>query len=154
VKALAAEWEDQCEESRRTASLVDHFKSATPSQLIRMWESGVNEYGRRLSPFELGALIERWCLVFGDLPPRLDHVSAANDPEPIDEHELPDDDTMLSSKDVVRITGVSLSTINRMAADGRFPQPMHLSPRRIGWPAREVKAWIDTVDLQRRKPRQ
>ena len=45
---------------------------------------------------------------------------------------------MLRMPDVVRLAGVSESTIKRRVQDGSFPKPMHLSPRCIGWPAREV----------------
>ena len=66
----------------------------------------------------------------------------------------PDDDDMLRMRDVVRLTGVSKSSIKRMVIDKRFPPPMRLSTRRIGWPAREVKAWLRQLDDQRRSPRQ
>jgi predicted DNA-binding transcriptional regulator AlpA len=49
---------------------------------------------------------------------------------------------------------VSDSTVKRMVVDGRFPKPMRISARRIGWPARDVKAWIRQLDDQRRALRQ
>jgi prophage regulatory protein len=56
---------------------------------------------------------------------------------------------MLNSRQVIQLTDLSLSTIKRMLGDGRFPKPMHLSPRRIGWPAHEIKAWLKRLDEQR-----
>ena len=50
--------------------------------------------------------------------------------------------------------GSANSTVKRMVLDGRFPKPMRLSPRRIGWKATEVKAWIRQLDDQRKAPRQ
>jgi prophage regulatory protein len=121
--------------------------------LIQMWSSGKRLDGKPLSQFETQALAERWCAVFGELPPDDDDADDAlqepNAPEP----ELPADDTMLRAKDVVRLTGLSLSTLKRMVLDGRFAKPMRLSPRRIGWPARDVKAWLDGLDGARQKAR-
>ena len=77
----------------------------------------------------------------------------AADQAPTAEPE-PEDDTMLRMGEVVRLTGISDSTIKRMVIDGRFPKPMRLSPRRIGWKAGEVKSWIRQLDDQRRAPRQ
>jgi predicted DNA-binding transcriptional regulator AlpA len=58
---------------------------------------------------------------------------------------------MQRAKEVVRLTGLSLSTLKRMAIDCRFAAPHRLSPRRIGWPARAVTAWLETVDGARHK---
>jgi prophage regulatory protein len=150
AKALATQWEAQHEEHLRTAAIASRFKDATPSQVIHMWETCRNERGQRLSRGEVTALVERWLELFGAYPP--------GDTEPGDTAQPrepePQDHDMLSPRDVVRLTGLSLSTIKRMVNDDRFPKPMHLSPRRIGWPAREVKAWINRLDDQRRATRQ
>ncbi len=68
------------------------------------------------------------------------------DAEPAD--PLPADDTMLNIRDVVRITGLSKSTIKRWVNDpaGDFPKPIKLSPRRIGWPADQVYAWRKRIE--------
>ena len=50
------------------AALVRRFRDTTPSALLRMWASGVNEAGERLSPSERNALIERHCELFGSWP--------------------------------------------------------------------------------------
>ena len=59
----------------------------------------------------------------------------------------PWDDTMLGTDEVLRMTGLSLATLNRMIQpeDGRFPKPMKLSERRRGWLARDVKAWLQAL---------
>ena len=125
--------------------------NATPHQLIDMWESGKNLQGRMLSPFETQALAEAWCGVFGELPPGCSEDGEPDPPEP--EAELPADGTMLKAKDVVRITGVSLATLKRKVLSGDFPTPMRLSPRRIGWPARDVRLWLERLDGARQKTR-
>jgi predicted DNA-binding transcriptional regulator AlpA len=149
AKALATQWEAQYEEHLRTAAIASRFKDATPSQVIHMWETCRNERGQRLSRSEVTALVERWLELFGAYPP--------GDTEPGDTAQPtepePQDDDILSPRDVVRLTGLSLSTIKRMVNDGRFHKPMHLSPRRIGWPAREVKGWLKRLDDQRRATR-
>ena len=155
AKQQAADWEAQHEQHLRDAAIATRFKDASASDLIGMWESGKNEQGRKLSQFEFAALCERWIEVFRCLPPEDDEApngvagAQTTSPEPD-----PDDDTMLRLIDVVRLTGISSSTIKRMVIDKRFPPPMRLSPRRIGWPAREVKSWLRQLDDQRRSPRQ
>lgn len=154
AKALAKQWEAQYDQHQRDAAVSARFSQTSASEVIKMWETGKNEHGRNLSQFEFAGLVERWCELFGALPPDDDA------PEPNGTATLPpsepehDDDTMLRMVEVVRLTGISDSTIKRMVIDGRFPKPMRLSPRRIGWQAREVKVWIRQLDDQRRAPRQ
>jgi prophage regulatory protein len=154
ARALADRWECEHEAHLRTVAVTDRFKGATPDDLIRMWEAGRNERGQKLSQLDFEALVEAWLRTFDAYPPAEaddipDVVAVAETKEP-----EPEDDTMLRPRDVARLTGVSLRTIKRMVIDGRFPKPMKLSPRRIGWPAREVKAWIGRLGEQRYAVRQ
>jgi predicted DNA-binding transcriptional regulator AlpA len=107
---------------------------------------GTNEKGSRLTQFEFGALVERWVAAFGCLPPE-DAKCDVNPVTPIAHatEPVPEPDTKLSPKEVVRLTGISLATIKRMVIDGRFPPPYRPSPRRICWPAREVYALLEQI---------
>lgn len=49
---------------------------------------------------------------------------------------------VLRRAEVERLTGLSRSSIYAHIADGRFPRPLTLSPRRVGWLAHEVEAWV------------
>ncbi len=125
-------------EHKRLSNLESRFRGAGAADVIRMFETSTNEKGEPLSSFEFEALCERWCTVFGEHPPLsfIPNSEANSDP-------LPADDAMLPMRDVVRIAGVSKSTIKRWVnePDGTFPKPINLSPRRIGWRADQVKAW-------------
>lgn len=157
AKALATRWKAQYEEHLRTAAIASRFADATPSEVIHMWETGRKERGQKLSKGEFAALVERWLELFGAYPPSADDNGNDNAPgDTASEPEVsrPEDDTMLSPRDVERVTGLSKSTIKRRVADGTFPKPMHLSPRRRGWPAREVKDWLNRLDDRRRATRQ
>ena len=157
AKALATQWEAQYEEHLRNAAIASRFADATPSEVIHMWETGRKQRGQKLSKGEFAALVERWLELFGAYPPSADDNGNDNAPgDTASEPELsaPEDDTMLSPRDVERVTGLSKSTIKRRVADGTFPKPMRLSTRRKGWPAREVKVWINRLDDQRRATRQ
>ena len=151
ARALADEWLDQAEHARYEASITSYFNGCSAHQLIGMWEGGNNLKGKPLSRFETQALAEAWCRVFGELPPDDDgdETAAPLPPQP----ELPPDDTMLRTKDVLRLIGLSRSTLKRMVIDKRFPAPVRLSPRRIGWPADDVKTWLDAADDARAKGR-
>lgn len=157
AKAQAADWQVQYDQHQRDAALTARFQGASAGEVVKIWETGKNEHGRKLSQFEFGAIVERWCELFGSLPPddaeELNGLAGDHTPTPSPEPE-PQDDTMLRMGEVVRLTGISDSTIKRMVIDGRFPTPMRLSPRRIGWKAGEVKSWIRQLDDQRRSPRQ
>lgn len=48
-------------------------------------------------------------------------------------------------------TGFSRATIYAFIAQGRFPSPIRLGPRAIGWLESEIDTWMqDRVDLSRR----
>jgi prophage regulatory protein len=151
AKALASQWKAELEEHLRSSEISTRFTDATPAEVIRMWETGRKERGHKLTPSDVVALGERWLKLFGALPPS-DTEPGDTDPQP--KEPTPEDDTMLSPRDVVRLTGLSLSTIKRMFNDGRFPKPLHLSPRRIGWPAKQVKDWLRDLQDQSRSTRQ
>ena len=157
AKSRTADWASEREQWDRDAAISNRFRDASATEVISMWETGKNERGRKLSNFEFAGLVERWCELFGALPPSDDdaQLNGATTPQPASEQAPePEDDTMLRMGEVVRLTGISDSTIKRMVLDGRFPKPMRLSPRRIGWKAVEVKSWIQRLDDQRRAPRQ
>jgi predicted DNA-binding transcriptional regulator AlpA len=142
ARAIAAEeaaLQEQYEEYKRTQALDSRFRDAGAADVIHMFETGTNEKGEPLSQFEFEALCERWCAVFGELPPfgPPDETPAA-EPDP-----LPPDDAMLAMRDVIRITGMSKSTIKRWVNDpaSTFPKPVKISKRAIRWPADQVKAW-------------
>lgn len=51
-------------------------------------------------------------------------------------------DELWSFKAVVACTGLSRSSIYSYVAQGLFPRQRRLGPRRVGWLASEVRAWI------------
>jgi prophage regulatory protein len=111
-----------------------------------MMQSGRNERGRKLTSTEFEALACALYRLFGAIPGPAKGSKANRQP-------LPEDDTMLSMKDVVRLTGLSTSTIKRMVSTGLFPKPLRPSPRRIGWPASEVRVWTESLDQLRQRDR-
>jgi prophage regulatory protein len=49
--------------------------------------------------------------------------------------------TILRRAEVERATGLPRSTIYEMMATGRFPKPVRLGARSVGWIESEVLAW-------------
>jgi prophage regulatory protein len=49
----------------------------------------------------------------------------------------------LSLKEVLKITGMSKSTIYRLIRKGDFPRPKQLSARKVGFLQIELENWID-----------
>ncbi len=154
AKALADQWKAQREDQERMPS-ADYYRDASPHDLIRMWKTGKNTNGKKLTDREFGCLVERWVEVFGDLPPS-DDETEANEATPSSTKlpDLPPDDTVVRPVAVVRLTGLSKSTINRMVSAGTFPSPLRIGERARGWLARDLKAWRELLDEQRRRPRQ
>lgn len=50
---------------------------------------------------------------------------------------------------VVRITGLSRSTLYRLIADKQFPRPVQLGPRAVAWRRDDVQAWTETRPVTR-----
>lgn len=48
----------------------------------------------------------------------------------------------LSRAEVARFLGCSRSSLVRWAADGEFPQPVKIGPRRVAFRRSEIEAWL------------
>lgn len=49
----------------------------------------------------------------------------------------------LRPDEVLRLAGISRTTLNRWEAAGRFPRRIARSPRSVAWRSDEVNAWLD-----------
>lgn len=61
--------------------------------------------------------------------------------------KLPDDYTLIRLQEVIRMTGLSRSSVYRLIGAGSFPQPVPLTDSQersapIGFLLSEVKAWV------------
>jgi prophage regulatory protein len=56
---------------------------------------------------------------------------------------------VLRRRDVEACTGLSRSTIYAMMAEGRFPTPIKLGLRAVGWSEAEVSDWLEVRKAQR-----
>ena len=57
---------------------------------------------------------------------------------------------IMRTPEVVRITGLSKTTIWRRVRSGDFPAPIRLgglATRSVGWREQEVENWIDTREV-------
>ena len=50
---------------------------------------------------------------------------------------------ILKLKDVKKLTTFSVSTIYRLASEGRFPKPIKLAERSFGWIEQEILDYLD-----------
>ena len=46
--------------------------------------------------------------------------------------------------ELLRLTGISRSSVHRLRARGAFPKPVRLGPRAIGWHRAEVVEWLES----------
>ena len=133
------------------AALEAHFKDASKSELIEIWKTGRNLEGSELTAFEFQALCEQWIIQFQALPEE-DCGYADSDPgngsvaSQTDEVVQPiptgDEAVILGPTDAAKYLGVSTSTVNRMADDGRLPLKRRVEgkERKVGWTIAELKA--------------
>ncbi|MCR9061814.1 MAG: AlpA family transcriptional regulator [Rhodobacteraceae bacterium] len=49
---------------------------------------------------------------------------------------------ILRWRDVIPLTGLGRSTIYDLISREEFPRPMKLGPRAVGWPEKDIQAWI------------
>ncbi|MBF0098386.1 MAG: AlpA family phage regulatory protein [Magnetococcales bacterium] len=61
-------------------------------------------------------------------------------------HALLSEKILLSKPDILQITGGSRSWLDELRANGGFPAPVQLGPRRIAWRSADVQKWLE--DLQ------
>ncbi|QPB22008.1 AlpA family phage regulatory protein [Rhizobium sp. 007] len=59
---------------------------------------------------------------------------------------------LISPKEVTRLTTLSRTQIDRYRADGRFPMPVIIGPKRMAYVRAEVIAWIKDRIANHRKP--
>lgn len=51
---------------------------------------------------------------------------------------------ILRRQQVEELTGLSRSTIYALMADNRFPKPIPLSARSVGWLEADINLWIES----------
>ena len=82
ARKLVEQWHGMAEDHIEHQRLTARFADAGPSQVIDMWDSGLNEKGKPLSKVEVQALGERWCEIFETLPPPLGVKASPGIPQP------------------------------------------------------------------------
>ena len=89
---------EQYEEPKRIQSWRAASAASAPLMRCACCDTHTNKKGETLSQFEFEAMCQRWCAVFGELPPLGPPDEAAKTgPNP-----LPSDAAILRMKDVVR----------------------------------------------------
>lgn len=153
ANAQLAEWQA----TREQHHAETRFNRCTPAELIRIAETQCDLEGRPLRDGnDIMALDEAWFTAFGEqlCQPVGDDEDGSTttrertvvEPVPLDQHPMlaVADDAMLRPRDVQRLFGYSRSTLKRHMINGKFPAPQSTAPgqRFIGWPARQLKAWL------------
>jgi len=54
--------------------------------------------------------------------------------------------TLMNMKQVLHECQISKSTLLRLRHAGKFPSPVQLSPRRIGFVRKEVENWLNSAE--------
>lgn len=49
---------------------------------------------------------------------------------------------ILRMPEVKRLTGLGRTSIYQMMAGGKFPRPVSLGSRAVGWMVRDIRAWL------------
>ena len=54
--------------------------------------------------------------------------------------------------DTANFLALSVSTVERLVREGRFPKPRVLASRRVGWLVRELEAWLEERPVSEQLP--
>lgn len=60
---------------------------------------------------------------------------------------------ILRIRDVKRAVGMSVSTIYEWMANGKFPTPIRLGARSVGWKKDDIEAWQESRGVVSYRPR-
>ena len=94
---------------------------------------------------EAGASLDGIDLIDGDSATGgVDSKYGSPQQAPVQARAPPGDDPMLRFVDVIRLTGLSRTTIWRRVRAGTFPAPISLGENSCGWKTSWVNAWIET----------
>jgi prophage regulatory protein len=53
------------------------------------------------------------------------------------------EERMLRLKELIKVVGLSRSTIYALIANNKFPKPIHLTPHTSVWRLSVINSWID-----------
>ena len=147
AEAQVRQWQIE----RREAFRGKQFYGYSSADLIKVAKTNRDLDGAKLGGIEWAEFDEAWWRKFGErffgesdferIP-----VTAANaDQHPI--LALPDD-AMVRGRQLLVMLGDGKTTLKRWRREGSFPKPQPLAPgsTRIGWPARQLKAWLRLRD--------
>jgi prophage regulatory protein len=58
-------------------------------------------------------------------------------------------DEILRLPQVMKRTGLPVSSLYRLMDTGQFPRPIHLSERAVGWESTSIEAWLEQRRAER-----
>ena len=58
-------------------------------------------------------------------------------------------DEILRLPQVMKRTGLPVSSLYRLMDAGQFPRPIHLSERAVGWESTSIEAWLEQRRAER-----
>lgn len=135
---------DIAHEQRRDFA-ENRFRSYKPRQLVQLYDTGCDLDGRKLTDVDVLALANAWADTFREQMPAASIAPCGplDRPVPHAFAMLPDT-AMIRPRQARDMLGIGRSTLKRWIADGIFPKPQQLIPgcRPVGWPARQLKAWL------------
>lgn len=147
LERQAKAWEAQYRQHKDQQELDARFAESSPGDLLAMWRAGKNERGRRLSKFEVEALVETFIRVFGERPPTSPGAAAS----PTESQTMLDEAKLVRRSDAAELLGVSVATLDRMEKDGRLPAKTRLGRAIAGWRLSELYTALDAGNCKPRR---
>lgn len=62
-----------------------------------------------------------------------------------DNKQSPAPQLIYRMNDLTQVLGLSQSLLYKMVSEDRFPKPVELGPRAVGWRVQDVQAWVDAL---------
>ena len=140
--------------SDQPANLATHsqpnpLRTLKARALVKCWSTAARPDGESLTLHDIEILAARWHELFGEIPSTMPGTlpSTAKGPRRRGASRSARRCELLRKKDVALRMGISVRNLNRLVETGRFPKPLRIGKRTVGWPQSQVDLLLGRPDL-------
>jgi len=128
-------------------SLPSPLRSLKRRALVKCWGTATRPDGESLKLHEIEILALRWLELFGELPSTMPGTvpTAAGRARGAPAKAALGSELM-RRKDVAQRLGIGVRALDRMVKEGRFPKPLRIGKRTVGWPRNQIDLLVGRSD--------
>jgi predicted DNA-binding transcriptional regulator AlpA len=123
------------------------LRSLKRRALVKCWGTATRLDGESLKLHEIEVLAQRWLELFGELPSTMPGTvpTAAGRVRGASAKAAPGSE-LLRRKDVAQRLGIGVRVLDRMVKESRFPKPLRIGKRTVGWPRNQIDLLLGRSD--------